>query len=55
MQSTYTAPTEASPLLIVSASLAAVGLFCLLGLAISVAVIPHVPAEDLGWVLAHLE
>ena len=55
MQSTYTAPTDASPLLIVSASLAAVGLFCLLGLAISMAVIPYIAAEDLGWVLAHIE
>ncbi len=55
MQSTYAVPTEVSPLLITSASLVAVGLFCLLGLAISVVAIPYVPAEDFSWVLAHLE
>jgi hypothetical protein len=55
MQSTYTAPVEVSPPLTVSTSVAAVGLFCLLGLAISVIVLPHIPAEHLGWVLAHLE
>jgi hypothetical protein len=55
MQSTYAAPAEVSPLLTVSTSVAAVGLFCLLGLAISVIMLPHIPAEDFGWVLAHLE
>jgi hypothetical protein len=55
MQSTYTAPVEVSPLLTVSTSVAAVGLFCLLGLAVSVIVLAHIPAEHLGWVLAHLE
>jgi hypothetical protein len=55
MQSTYAAPAEVSPLLTVSTSVAAVGLFCLLGLAISMIVIPHIPAEHLGWILAHLE
>jgi hypothetical protein len=41
-------PTKVSPL-ILSISLVAVGLFCLLGLALML--IPHVPAE----VIAHLE
>jgi hypothetical protein len=47
----YAAPTE----LILSPSLVAVGLFCLIGLAISVIVIPYIPAEDFGWIVAHLE
>jgi hypothetical protein len=44
----HAAPTKVSPL-ILSISLVAVGLFCLLGLALML--IPHVPAE----VIAHLE
>jgi hypothetical protein len=55
MQSSYAAFTKVSPLVVVSTSLAAVCLFCLLGLAISVAVLPHIPVEDVGWVIAHLE
>jgi hypothetical protein len=55
MQSTYAAAAKAPPFLTVSTSLAAVCLFCLLGLAISVSVLPHIPAEDLGWVITHLE
>jgi hypothetical protein len=55
MQSSYAASTNVSPLVVVSTSLAAVGLFCLLGLAISAIVLPHIPAEHLGWILAHLE
>jgi hypothetical protein len=55
MQSTYAVPTKVSPL-IVSTSLAAVCLlFSLLGLAISLIVISHIPAGDFGWVIAHLE
>jgi hypothetical protein len=54
MQSTYAVPTEVSPP-IVSTSLAAVCLFSLLGLAISLIVIPHIPSGDLGWVIANLE
>jgi hypothetical protein len=50
----YAAPTEAAPP-IQSSSLAAVGLFCLIGLAISVIVISSIPAEDFGWIVAHLE
>ena len=57
MQSSYAVPTEyAGPTeLILSRSLVAVGLFCLIGLAISVIVIPYIPAEDFGWIVAHLE
>ena len=55
MQSTYTAPAELSPLA-ASTSLAAVCLiFSLVGLTISLIVIPHIPAADLAWITAHLE
>jgi hypothetical protein len=55
MQSTYTASAEVPPL-VASTSLAAVCLiFSLLGLAISLIVIPHIPAADLAWITAHLE
>ena len=50
----YAAPTEAAPP-ILSPSLAAVALFCLIGLAISVIVMPFIPTEDFGWIVAHLE
>ena len=54
MQTPYAAPTEVSPLILPTA-LVTVVLFCLFGLAISLIVIPHIPAEDLGWIIAHLE
>jgi hypothetical protein len=57
MQSSYAVHTEyAAPTqLSLSPSLVAVGLFCLVGLAISMIVIPYIPAEDFGWIVAHLE
>ena len=54
MQSSFAAPAAATPLTI-SLSLAAICLFCLLGVAISVAIIPHLPPDQLAWVLAHAE
>jgi hypothetical protein len=30
-------------------------LVCLLGVTLSAAVLPHVAADELGWVVAHLE
>jgi hypothetical protein len=57
MQSSYAVHTEyvAPTQLSLSPSLVAVGLFCLVGLAISMIVIPYIPAEDFGWIVAHLE
>jgi hypothetical protein len=42
-----------SPLL--STSLKVVFLFCVLGLALSVAIVPMIAPEHLAWVLAHIE
>jgi hypothetical protein len=42
-----------SPL--VPTALKVVCLFCVLGLALSVAIIPMIAPEDLAWVLAHIE
>jgi hypothetical protein len=55
MQSSYAAPNQVSPPPILSPSLLAMCLFCLIGLAISAAVIPHLPPEGFGWTVAHLE
>jgi hypothetical protein len=41
--------------LLPSKSVAIVSLFCLLGLAITVAIAPLFPAGDLGWALSHIE
>ncbi len=30
-------------------------LFCLLGLTLTTAVVPHIPSNELGWVITHLE
>jgi hypothetical protein len=54
MASTYAASDAGSPVTI-SPALTAVCLFCLVGLLVSVAVIPHLPAEDFAWIIAHLE
>jgi hypothetical protein len=32
-----------------------VSLICLFGVALSAAILPHIPADELGWVFAHLE
>jgi len=50
-------PKTAGGILSLAASpaLAAVGLFCLLGLAVSAVAILHGPDELFGWVLAHIE
>jgi hypothetical protein len=42
-----------SPL--VSTALKVVCLFCVLGLALSIAIIPMIAPEHLAWVLAHIE
>lgn len=31
------------------------GLFCLLGITMTTAVLPHIPSNELGWVFTHLE
>jgi hypothetical protein len=41
--------------LLPSRSVTIVCLFCLLGLAITVAIAPVIPAGDLGWALSHIE
>jgi hypothetical protein len=48
-------PTQCTFWLTLSPALVAVSLFCLLGLAISAAVILHVPQEFLSWILIHVE
>jgi hypothetical protein len=54
MQGLYALSNRASaPLL--SSSLDAVQLFCLLGVTISLAVILHLDVDSLSWVLAHIE
>jgi hypothetical protein len=55
MQSSYAAPNQVSPPLTLPPSLLAMCLFCLVGLAISAAVIPHLPPEGFDWAVAHLE
>jgi hypothetical protein len=54
VQSTYVASTRISPLHL-SRDLAAVILFCLLGLAISAALISYLGADEIGSILAHLD
>ena len=48
-------PAQCSFWLTLSPALVAVSLFCLLGLAISAAVILHLPQDLLNWVLIHVE
>jgi hypothetical protein len=48
-------PTLATFWRTLSPTLVAVGLFCLLGLTISAAVILHLPEELFSWVLTHVE
>jgi hypothetical protein len=38
-----------------STSMTVVCLFCLLGLIVTVAIVPMIPLEDLNWVLSHIE
>jgi hypothetical protein len=38
-----------------STSLTVVCLFCLLGLAITAAIVPMFPLEDISWALSHIE
>jgi hypothetical protein len=38
-----------------SISITVVCLFCLLGLAITAAIVPLIPLEDISWVLSHNE
>ena len=38
-----------------SSSFTVVGLFCLLGLVITAAMVPMIPPEDISWVLSHIE
>jgi hypothetical protein len=54
MQTSYVASTHISPVY-VSRDLAAVILFCLLGLTISAAWISYLGADAIGLILAHLE
>ena len=54
MQSSYVVSRRA-PRLVLSPGLVAVCLFCLLGLAVSTALIPHFPPDDFTWILAHIE
>ena len=54
MQGLYAASKRASPLLL-SSNLDAVQLFCLLGVTISLAVIPHLDMDSLSWALSHIE
>jgi hypothetical protein len=42
-------------LLLISTHLKVVCLFCLLGLALTVAIIPMIAPESTNWVLSHLE
>jgi hypothetical protein len=42
-------------LLLPSASLTVVCLFCLLGLVIAAAIVPMIPPDDISWVLSHIE
>ena len=54
MQGLYAASHRAiAPLL--SPSLDAVQLFCLLGVTISIAVVVHLDVESLSWILSHIE
>jgi hypothetical protein len=48
-------PAQCAFWLTLSPALVAVSLFCLLGLAISAAVILHLPQELLSWILIHVE
>jgi hypothetical protein len=54
MQALYAASNRASAVLL-SSSLDAVQLFCLLGVTISLAVILHLDVDSLSWALAHIE
>jgi hypothetical protein len=49
------APASASYSEILSTPLAVVSLFCLLGLAISAALLPLFASEEISWVISHLE
>jgi hypothetical protein len=53
VQSSYAATTNVSPLHL-SRDLAAVIIFCLLGLTISVALISYLGVDEIGSILAHL-
>jgi hypothetical protein len=39
----------------ISETIPMLSLFCLLGLTLSTAVLPHIPSNELGWVITHLE
>jgi hypothetical protein len=51
MQSTYVGTTHL-PVFVLSSDLSAVALFSILGLALSAAIIPYLPAEALLWSMA---
>jgi hypothetical protein len=39
----------------ISETIPMLSLFCLLGLTLSTAILPHIPSNELGWVITHLE
>ena len=39
----------------ISQTVRSLSLFCLLGMTLTTAVVPHVPSNELGWVFAHIE
>jgi len=55
MQALYAATSARASALLNSRSFDVAQLFCLLGVTISLAVIPHLDLDVLNWVLAHVE